>query len=135
MPVSHRKKQFGQPTNPLIAAFWIPAILIVTVRAPTRSLTVPSEVRRRAGIKISDQLEFKVSGGIITILPKLHTADDEYTPEQRRIIDARMAESEEDFKKGRSFGPFNTAGEMIAHMKAQLKKRAPLKKLNARDEG
>ena len=92
------------------------------------SLAVPSEVQRRAGIKVGDQLEFKVSGGIITILPKLPTADDEYTPEQRRIIDARLAESQEDFKKGRSFGPFNTAGEMISHMKAQLKKRAAAKK-------
>src|SRR5260370_33111869 len=99
------------------------------------SLTVPTEVQRRAGIKVGDQLEFKVSGGVIAILPKLPTADNDDTPEQRRIIDARLAESDEDLKKGRSFGPFNTADEMIAHMKAQLKKRANLKKLNALDEG
>ena len=60
---------------------------------------------------------------MITILPKLPTADDEYTPEQRRIIDARLAEGLADIKAGRTFGPFNSADEMIAHMKAQLKKR------------
>jgi hypothetical protein len=32
--------------------------------------------------------------------------------------------AEGDLKKGRTFGPFNTADEMIASMKAQLSKRA-----------
>src|SRR2546426_9779211 len=100
----------------------------VTVKNNTADLVVPSSIRRRAGLKAGDRVEFKVSGGIINIVPKLPSADDEYTPAQRRIIDARLAESEEDFKKGRSFGPFNTADEMIAHMKGQLKKRAAVKK-------
>jgi bifunctional DNA-binding transcriptional regulator/antitoxin component of YhaV-PrlF toxin-antitoxin module len=30
------------------------------------SLTAPAEVQRRAGIKVGDQLEFKVSSGVIT---------------------------------------------------------------------
>jgi bifunctional DNA-binding transcriptional regulator/antitoxin component of YhaV-PrlF toxin-antitoxin module len=37
-------------------------------------------VRRRAGIKTGDRVEFKVSGGVINIVPKLPSADDEYTP-------------------------------------------------------
>jgi hypothetical protein len=41
-----------------------------------------------------------------------------------------LAESEDDFKKGRTYGPFNTANEMIEHMKAALKKRAAIKKSN-----
>jgi hypothetical protein len=56
----------------------------------------------------------------VTILPKLPAADDEYTPEQRRIIDGRLAEGLADIKAGRTFGPFDTADEMIAHIKAQL---------------
>jgi hypothetical protein len=51
-------------------------------------------------------------------------ADDEYTPAQRRIIDARLDESEEDLRNGRGFGPFGSAQDMIAHMKAQLKQRS-----------
>jgi len=101
--------------------------MTITVKNKT-NLVVPSGVQRQAGIKAGDRLEFKVSGGIINIIPKLPTADDEYTPAQRRIIDARLAESEEDLKRGRTFGPFNTADQMIAHMKAQLKKRAATKK-------
>jgi bifunctional DNA-binding transcriptional regulator/antitoxin component of YhaV-PrlF toxin-antitoxin module len=86
-------------------------------------LTVPPAVQHRAGFKSGDVVEFKVSGGIITILPKLPAAD-EYTPEQRRRIDAQLDQAE----KGPFYGPFNTAEEMIAHMKSQLKKRATLKK-------
>jgi hypothetical protein len=67
---------------------------------------------------------------VITILPKLPAADDEYTPEQRRIIDARLAEGLADIKAGRTFGPFDNADEMIAHMKAQLKKKATAPKAN-----
>ena len=51
-------------------------------------------------------------------------ADDEYTPERRRIIDARLAEALADIKASRTFGPFNTAREMIVHMKADLKNQA-----------
>jgi len=85
---------------------------------------VPPSVQRRAGIKAGDRLEFKVSGGVITILPKLPNADDEYTPEQRRTIDAQLDEAE----KGPFHGPFDTAEEMIAHLKTGLKKRAALKR-------
>src|ERR1019366_4044176 len=99
-------------------------IMTVIVKNQTKTpLEVPSSVRRQAGHKNGQDLEFRVSGGVITILPKLPTADDEYTPEQRRIIDARLAEGLADIKAGRTFGPFNSADEMIAHMKVQLKKR------------
>jgi hypothetical protein len=57
-------------------------------------------------------------------LPRLPSADDEYTPEQRRGIDAQLDEAE----KGPFHGPFSTAEEMIADMHSQLKKRASLRK-------
>ena len=53
---------------------------------------------------------------------KFPTADDEYTPEQRRIIDARLAESTEDIKKGRLYGPFDTHEEMMQFLHAHTKK-------------
>jgi hypothetical protein len=65
---------------------------------------------------------------------KLPNADDEYTQAQRRIIDARLDESEGDLKKGRTAGPFNSAAEMVAHLKGELKKRAAAKKPSAPDE-
>ena len=87
-------------------------------------LVVPRAVQHQAGFKAGDVVEFKASGGVITILPKLPNADDEYTPAQRRIINAQLREAE----KGPFHGPFDTADEMIAHMKGELKKRAALKK-------
>jgi hypothetical protein len=59
---------------------------------------------------------------------KFSNADDEYTAEQRRIVDARLAESAEELQRGRTFGPFNTAEEMAPSMKAQLRKRSATKK-------
>ena len=93
-------------------------------------LVVPPAVSRRAGIKSGDVLEFRVSGGVITIIPKPPAANDEYTPEQRTIIDARLAESEQEFRTGASHGPFDSAADMIAHMKAQLETRVTAKKTN-----
>ena len=87
-------------------------------------LTVPPSIQHQAGFKTGDVVEFKVSGCAITIIPKLPRADDEYTPEQRRSIDAQLDEAE----KGPFRGPFNTAEEMIADMKSQLKKRAALRR-------
>jgi bifunctional DNA-binding transcriptional regulator/antitoxin component of YhaV-PrlF toxin-antitoxin module len=85
-------------------------------------LVVPPAIRRRARFKSGQELEFKASGGVITILPKLPFADDEYTPAQRRIIDARLKKALEEAKRGHTAGPFNTADEMIASLKNELKK-------------
>lgn len=98
---------------------------VVKKRTP---IVVPDVLRRRAGIKAGDRLEFKLSGGIINIIPELPSADDEYTPEQRRTIDAQLADGLADIKAGRTYGPFNTVDEMIASMKTELRKRAAKRK-------
>lgn len=104
--------------------------MTVAVKNNNRTpLVVPPAVRRKAGFKSGQELEIRASGGVITIIPKLPTADDEYTPEQRRTIDARLAEGLTDIKAGRTLGPFDSADEMVAHMKAQLDtRRAPDRK-------
>jgi AbrB family looped-hinge helix DNA binding protein len=94
-------------------------ITMTVVVQSKNELVVPRGVRRRAGIKSGDSVEFKVSGGIINIIPKLPTADDEYTPAQRRAIDARLAEA----RKGPYYGPFKTAGEAIAFLGQEIGKR------------
>lgn len=101
--------------------------MTITLTA-TPELVLPKSIWRKAGIKAGDQVEVKASGGIVTVIPKPPSADDEYTPEQRRQIDARLAKADEDIRKGRTYGPFNTADEMIASMKAELKKRVAAKK-------
>ena len=89
-------------------------------------LTVPPAVQRQAGFRTGDVVEFKVSGGMITVIPKVPATDAEYTQGQRRIIDAQLDEAE----RGPFHGPFNTADEMITHMKSQLRNRTAVKKTN-----
>ena len=98
-------------------------------------MTLPTGVRSAVGLADGDLVDVKVSGRRIVITPtlviersKFPTADDEYTPAQRRVVDAQLAEGLADIKAGRTAGPFNTADEMIAHMKSELKKRAANKK-------
>jgi bifunctional DNA-binding transcriptional regulator/antitoxin component of YhaV-PrlF toxin-antitoxin module len=86
-------------------------------------LTVPDQVRRRAGYKPGDRVEFKVSGGVVTTLPKLPSAAEEYTPEERRAIDARL----EVAQKGPYYGPFPTADKAIAFMRKEIKSRKAAK--------
>ena len=101
--------------------------MTITVNEKTRDL-FPATVRRQAGFKLGDQLEVCVSGGIVSFVPALPSADDEYTPAQRRVIDTRLAKADEDIRKGRVYGPFNTAAEMIASMKSESRKRAAAKR-------
>jgi bifunctional DNA-binding transcriptional regulator/antitoxin component of YhaV-PrlF toxin-antitoxin module len=97
--------------------------MTVTVKNKTKNpLVVPPAVRRKAGHKDGQELEFQVSGGVINILPKLPSADDEYTPEQRRIIDAELAKGLADIKAGRVHGPFATHKEFIASLHQKAKK-------------
>jgi len=97
-------------------------MMTITVKNKT-PLVVPRAIRRRAGFKGGEELEFKASGGVITIRPKVSVADKEYTPAQRKIIDARLKKALAEVKNGHTAGPFNTADEMIASIKRELTKR------------
>ena len=97
--------------------------MTVTVKSNATDIVVPPSVRRRAGIKAGDQLEFKVSGGIISIIPKLPPADDEYTATQRRAVDAQLDEA----AKGPYYGPFETADDAIKFLRDEIRKRKPTK--------
>src|SRR5216684_3763014 len=90
-------------------------------------VVVPEAALRRAGFKHGQELEVKTSGGVITIRPKLPAAGDEYTPEQRRIIDARLKKALVEVKRGQTAGPYNTADEMIASLKRELRSSATKK--------
>jgi bifunctional DNA-binding transcriptional regulator/antitoxin component of YhaV-PrlF toxin-antitoxin module len=92
--------------------------MTITVKKKV-DLVAPPSVRRRAGLKPGDQVEFRVSGSVINIVPKIPPPDDEYTPAQRRIIDARLDEAE----KGPFHGPFKTAGEAIKLLHKEIRLR------------
>jgi len=86
-------------------------------------IIVPASFRRRAGIKPDQPLEFKASGGVITITAKPEVLDDEYTPAQRRKIDRSIAKGLADIKAGRIYGPFDTVAEMARSMEAEIRAR------------
>ena len=75
-------------------------------------------------------MEFSFLRGKIVITPKVvidraksPNSPDEYTPEQRRIIDAGIRQGLEDFKKDRSDGPFATAKEAGDYIERAAKTR------------
>jgi len=84
-----------------------------------KELVVPQSVRRQAGIKSGDQLEFRVSGGIINIIPELPSADGDYTPVQRKVADVRLAEA----RKRPYHGPFDSADEAIRFLRKEIHTR------------
>jgi bifunctional DNA-binding transcriptional regulator/antitoxin component of YhaV-PrlF toxin-antitoxin module len=86
-------------------------------------LVAPSAIRRKAGLKGGDELEFKAASAVITTSRKLPVAGDEYTPAQRRIIDARLTEA----RKGPYHGPFETAEEAIRFIRKEIRKRKVMK--------
>jgi AbrB family looped-hinge helix DNA binding protein len=76
--------------------------MTVTLK-PKTEITVPKSIRRKAGIKAGDRVEFSVSGREIKIIPKL--SPDEIQDE-REIRDpkirASIRKSHEEFLAGKS---------------------------------
>jgi len=72
-------------------------------------VVIPSKVRARLGVNVGDVLEAGVEGGKITFTPK-------------SLVDRGIAMSIEDFRRGRSYGPFNTAEEMVKSLHRNAKK-------------
>ena len=92
-------------------------------------MTLPTRLRTLAGIAEGDFVEAIFLHGKIVITPKViidrsgfPNADDEYTPEQRRVIDRGIAQSEKEHKQGRSFGPFETHEAFIASLHTEAAK-------------
>jgi AbrB family looped-hinge helix DNA binding protein len=98
-------------------------------------MTIPRRVRSAIGLADGDLVDVRAVGKKIVITPQLvidrskfPNADDEYTPAQRRVIDARLAKSDEDIKLGRVFGPFDTHKEFMAALREGAKLRANKKR-------
>ena len=96
---------------------------MTTVVKKKTPIVVPESLRRRAGIKVGDRLEFKVSGGIINIIAQTPPEDDEYTPAQRRAIRAEIAEAQ----KGPYYGPFDSADAASEFLRKEIRKRKAAK--------
>ena len=73
-------------------------------------VTLPTALREQIGVEVGDLLEAKVEKGKITFTPK-------------SVIDREIAEGLEDLRKGRTYGPYNTAGEMLRSLHTMTRKR------------
>jgi AbrB family looped-hinge helix DNA binding protein len=92
---------------------------MTTIVKKKTPIVVPESLRRRAGIKAGDRLEFRVSGGIINIVPQRPSANDEYTSAQRTAIDAKLREA----RKGPYYGPFATAEAASNFLQSEIRSR------------
>ena len=72
-------------------------------------VTLPTSIRAQVGINIGDLLEAKIERGKITLTPKT-------------LVDRRLAEGLKDIEEGRTYGPFNTAGKMVASLNRTSRK-------------
>jgi AbrB family looped-hinge helix DNA binding protein len=92
-------------------------------------MTIPRSVRFAVGLADGDLVEVKATGRKIIITPQpvigrsqFANTDDEYTPAQRRVIDRGIAQSEKEYKRGRSFGPFETHEAFINSLHTEVAK-------------
>ena len=80
------------------------------VRVKTKyQVTLPADVREKAGVAVGDLLEASVEGNKITLTPKSD-------------VDRRLEESFEDFQKGRVYGPFASADAVMRSLRVNVKK-------------
>ena len=94
-------------------------------------VTLPTRLRAQVGLVDGDLVEARAERGKIVLTPKL-VVDREYTPAERRVIDARLAVSLEQAKKGETYGPFETHEEMITFLHDEAKKARPKKPTRVR---
>jgi AbrB family looped-hinge helix DNA binding protein len=71
-----------------------------------RELVIPQKFHQRLGLAPGDTLELTVERGRLVLTPK---AD----------LEKRLAESFEDFKKGRTLGPFKSAKEAMRALRKE----------------
>ena len=71
-------------------------------------VTLPTSVRHRVGLKVGDLLDAKVERGKITLTPKA-------------VISPGIAEGLEDIKKGRVYGPFTSAEELLRSLHREVR--------------
>ena len=71
-------------------------------------VTLPTEVRQKAGLAVGDLLEVEVKGKKITLTPK-------------SVVDRELAPALEDYEKGRFIGPFRTAKAAVRALRRAAK--------------
>ena len=95
--------------------------MTVTLK-PKTEITVPKSIRQKAGIKPGDKFEFKVSGRVINIIPKLSPDEIQDAQEIRDPkIRATIREGHQEFLAGKT----RPIQEFLTERTARGAKRTP----------
>ena len=93
---------------------------LVKVR-PKGRITIPRRVRSAMGLTDGDLVEVRAVGKKTVITPQVaidrSRAADDYSPEQRRSVSARLDKAE----KGPFYGPFKNGAEVAAFLNEDAK--------------
>lgn len=85
----------------------------------SRQVVIPKRIHDALGLRPGDYLQVEATGGRVVFTPK--------TLVDKRI-ERRIAESLEDFAAGRSYGPFDSAEEMIDSLHKNVRTRRASRK-------
>jgi len=72
-------------------------------------VTLPAALREKVGLEVGDLLDAKVEGKKITLTPK-------------SVLDRELAQALKEIEKGNTFGPFNSAKDLIRSLHREAKK-------------
>jgi len=89
-------------------------------------VTIPSRLRVQLGLADGDFVEARAHRGRIVLTPR-RMADREYSPDQRRVIDARLARAEADIKAGRVSKAYSDHEEFTTDLHRAAAKLGPEK--------
>lgn len=93
-----------------------------------RQVVIPKDICEDLGLEEGDFVEVTAIQGQVIIKPKkLVDADEVLTPEQRAFIDKRLSKGLEDIKRGRVYGPFDSADAMLESLHTAKPAHAPKK--------
>ena len=94
---------------------------IAMIKLLSTPIVVPETIRRKAGLRPGDRVEFRVSGGAITISSR-PTEAAKGTP-LSRALNRGLAQSEREFEAGLASGPFESHEEFVQALRGPVQKK------------
>jgi AbrB family looped-hinge helix DNA binding protein len=91
-----------------------------------RQVVIPKEICDELGLREGDFVEVTREESVVILKPKkLVDVDEVLTPQQKAVIDARIAEGLEDVKKGHVYGPFDSVETMLHSLHGEKPAKRP----------
>ena len=84
----------------------------------SRQVVIPKKIHDTLGLAPGDYLEVELERGKVVMTPKALVD---------KQLEKRFAESFEDFRKGRTYGPFNSAKAAVRALHTEAKRRKKAK--------